>query len=328
MTHKTLSAVAGAVVLALGATSAVAAAGHGGPQGPHDYQLNIIGVEKGKKARMTNNDRRTIFVPLKSTKTGEYSKPNFNQDGVGVQTAIVDSKIWLVPGDSFSVCAGTGIDLAYGCNDSYLGNWSTMGYNEFGEEVAIIDQTRNGAVFQLPCNTNLNGEYWDSDGDGRIESNGDDAALDNLVSCNEAVDSDGNTVPYTGDTVPTANYEIWARSLGKPGGSAVVTTCATVDGELQCSLENVVMTRSTGKSTFADVTNQMSSLVIGYCLDSIYDAGDYLTCDDGDSMDGDVTDGDVDWTRIALFAGNTQDWFWNYDNNGLRLAQLRFYYVD
>jgi len=33
----------------------------------------------------------------------------------------------------------------------------------------------------------------------------------------------------------------------------------------------------------------------------------------------------VDWTRIALFAGNTQDWFWNYDNNGLRLAQLRFY---
>jgi len=44
----------------------------------------------------------------------------------------------------------------------------------------------------------------------------------------------------------------------------------------------------------------------------------------------DVTDpvigsGDVDWTRIALFAGNTQDWFWNFDNNGLRLAQLRFY---
>ncbi|MFZ8987383.1 MAG: hypothetical protein ACO21O_11190, partial [Steroidobacteraceae bacterium] len=193
MTHKIkLSAVAGAVVLALGAQGALAAAGHGGPQGPHDYQLNIIGVEKGKKARMTNNDRRTIFVPLKSTKTGQYSKPNFNEDGVGVQTAIVDSKIWLVPGDSFAVCDGNGFDMAYGCDDTYLGDWSTTVYTETGEAVALVD-TRIGAVFQLPCNTNLNGEYWDSNGNGIVGDAGD-AELRNLVSCNEAVDEYGNTV--------------------------------------------------------------------------------------------------------------------------------------
>jgi len=328
MTHKIkLSAVAGAVVLALGAQGAVAAGGHGGPQGSHDYQLNIIGVEKGKNARMTDSSRRTIFVPLKSEKTGQFSKPNFGTDGTTTQTAIVDSKIWLVPGDSFAVCDGNGFDMAYGCNDTYLGNWSTIGYNESGEEVPILE-TRNGAVFQLPCNTNLNGQYWDSDGDGQIESNGDDAALNNLVSCNEAVDEFGNTVEYTGPTVPTASYEIWARSLGKPGGSAVTTTCATVLGELQCSLENVVMTRDKGKSVFAEVTDQMTSLVIGYCLDDVIDAGSHYTCDDGDTTDGDLADGDVSWTRIALFAGNTQDWFWNYNNNGLRLAQLRFYNID
>ncbi|MFZ8984665.1 MAG: hypothetical protein ACO213_10340 [Steroidobacteraceae bacterium] len=329
MTHKIkLSAVAGAVVLALGAQGALAAAGHGGPQGPHDYQLNIIGVEKGKKARMTNNDRRTIFVPLKSTKTGQYSKPNFNEDGVGVQTAIVDSKIWLVPGDSFAVCDGNGFDMAYGCDDTYLGDWSTTVYTETGEAVALVD-TRIGAVFQLPCNTNLNGEYWDSDGDGKIESNGDDAELDNLVSCNEAVDEYGNTVVYEGPTVPDSSYEIWARALGKPGGSAVTTTCATVNGELQCSLENVVMTRTKGKSVFAEVTDQMTSLVIGYCMGDVIDAGDYYTCDDGNlETTDDLADGTVEWARIALFAGNTQDWFWNYDNNGLRLAQLRFYTID
>jgi hypothetical protein len=29
--------------------------------------------------------------------------------------------------------------------------------------------------------------------------------------------------------------------------------------------------------------------------------------------------------RVALFSGNFEDWFWQYDNKGLRLAQLRFY---
>ena len=123
----------------------------------------------------------------------------------------------------------------------------------------------------------------------------------------------------------TASYQVWARALGKPGGSAVNTTCATVQGELQCSLENVVLTRDRGKSVFTEVTDQLTSLVIGYCQDEIYtDADGTQYC----VLDADAPEfgsGDVDWTRIALFAGNTQDWFWNYDNNGLRLAQLRFY---
>ncbi len=326
MTHKIkLSAVAGAVVLALGAQGALA--GNGAPKGPHDYQLNIIGVEKGKKARMTDSNRKTIFVPLYSKTTGQYSKPNFGTDGTTTQTAIVDSKIWLVPGDSFKVCDGNGFDRAYGCDDTYLGNWSTIGYNEYGEEVAILEE-RAGAVFQLPCNNNLNGEFWDSNGNGVVGDSGD-AELTNMVGCNQAVDENGDTVAYEGDEVPSASYEIWARALGKPGGSAISTTCATVLGELQCSLENAVMTRTKGKSVFAEVTDQMSSMVIGYCQDDVVANVDgYYTCDDFDQTDGDLTDGEVTWTRIALFAGNTEDWFWNYNNDGLRLAQIRFYYVD
>ncbi|MDC1198782.1 hypothetical protein N8071_00195 [bacterium] len=173
----------------------------------------------------------------------------------------------------------------------------------------------------------FNGPVWDSDGDGVIEDNGDDAALDELVSCNEAVDEFGNSVPIdAADIVPTASYEVWARALGKPGGSAVTTTCATVHGELQCSLENVVFTRTKGKSVFTEVTDQLTSLVIGYCQDDVVEYQGDTLCVADDSVDpADYEVGDVDWTRIALFAGNTQDWFWNYDNNGLRLAQLRFY---
>ena len=322
---KTLisAAVATALVGAL-AAPAFAGEGNGAPSGPH-YNLNIIGVEKAKSAPMTGSNRHTIFVPLKSTKSGQYSKPNFDVTGTGVQTAIVDSKIWLVPGDSFQVCDGNGFDMAYGCDDTYLGDWQTITYDSAGNPIPVVSQ-RDGAVFQLPCNTNLNGMYWDSDGDGVIEDNGEDAELDELVSCNMAVDEFGNEVAVGEDfeLVPTASYQVWARALGKPGGSAVNTTCATVQGELQCSLENVVLTRDRGKSVFTEVTDQVTSLVIGYCQDDIVtiDGTEYCVADATDPVIG---SGDVDWTRIALFAGNTQDWFWNYDNNGLRLAQLRFY---
>ena len=229
-----------------------------------------------------------------------------------------------MPGDTFKVCDGNAFDYAYGCDDTYLGDWSTITYDSAGNPIPVVSD-RYGAVFQLPCNTNLNGERWDSDGDGVIEDT--DAALDELVSCNQAVDENGQIVdvPEDYEMVPTASYQVWARALGKPGGSAVSTTCATVQGELQCSLENVVMTRNSGKSVFADVTNQMTSLVIGYCLDEIYTDADGVQHCVEDATAPVYGSGDVDWTRIALFAGNTQDWFWNYDNNGLRLAQLRFY---
>jgi hypothetical protein len=292
----------------------LAQTGNGAPKGPH-YNLNILGVENAKKQPLTSSNRHSIFVALKSTKTGQKSVPNYDTSGTGVQTAIVDSKIWLVPGDSFKVCDGNGFDAANGCDDTYLGDWVTNGYDSDGNPI-LIDERRMGAVFQLPCNTNLNGQFWDSDGDGVVEDNGDDAELDELVRCNTAVDENGQEVPVDPDfdIVPTANYQVWARALGKPGGSAVSTTCATVQGELQCSLENMVLTRTTGKSIFTDVTDATTSLVIGYCQGTVSVVDNVSYCD-----------GNVTWTRIALFAGNTQDWFWNFDNNGLRLAQLRFY---
>jgi len=104
--------------------------------------------------------------------------------------------------------------------------------------------------------------------------------------------------------LPAGGYEIYARALGKPGGSATMTTCATgagddgvlgtADDEIVCSTENVLLVRATGKSSFTKVTDQLTSVV-------------------------------VDGTRISLFDAALYDYFWNYENRGLRLAQLRFY---
>lgn len=282
MTHKIkLSAVAGAVVLALGAQGAVA--GNGTPQGAHDYSLNIIGVEKGKKVNMTDSNRRTIFVPLRSSKTGT-SDCNYDSSGTCNTTELVNSKIWLVQGDSFAVCDGNGFDEAYSCTDSDVPmTQRSITYNADGEQVAVLS-TKIGATFQLPCNVNIPNDQ------------------EVLQACDPSA--------------AYADYSVYVRGLGKPGGRADINTCAYYDTdtgtELLCSLETAVVSRSSGKSTFADVTNEMTSVVWGECLGDIHTETNECL-------------GTVKTYRTALFSGEMYDFFWNYNNQGLRLAQFRFY---
>jgi hypothetical protein len=113
------------------------------------------------------------------------------------------------------------------------------------------------------------------------------------------------TDPECLNTDPTfQEYLVFARALGAPGGSATITTCATdpVTLEVVCSTgENVLLVRSTGRSRFRNVTRELTTL----CLDTDLDG----VCD----------------TRVPIFGDGFQGFFWDYDNLGLRLAQLRFY---
>ncbi|OGG04799.1 hypothetical protein A2Z33_05820 [Candidatus Gottesmanbacteria bacterium RBG_16_52_11] len=100
-------------------------------------------------------------------------------------------------------------------------------------------------------------------------------------------------------------YSVYARALGKPGGKSTTTTCATdpVTGEIYCSVYSMVLIREKGKSSFSNVSQQL--LYIYYDLN-----------------------GDGKPERYNLFNEALQDYFWSYDNNGLKLAQLRFYDVS
>jgi hypothetical protein len=99
-------------------------------------------------------------------------------------------------------------------------------------------------------------------------------------------------------------YSVFTRALGKPGGSSTMTTCATdpATGDEYCSIYSSVSVRTKGKSTFTNVSRE---LLYAYV-----------------DLDG---DGSVE--RYPLFDDALEDYFWDYDNQGLKLLQMRFYPV-
>lgn len=110
--------------------------------------------------------------------------------------------------------------------------------------------------------------------------------------------------PYPG-TATTATYSIYVRALGKPGGSSTLTS-GFVDeyGTYWYSLENVTMTRNKGRSVFSDKTLELTTIYV------------------------DITDDGINNPqRYNIFDNDLYDYFWNYDNNGMKLLQLRMYAV-
>jgi len=230
------------VAVLLGLALAVPAFGGGiNLSGPH-YNLNIIGVDNPKTAYLTDSNRHTIFVALGS------------KDGAPTR-----SNIWLTPGD-FTVCDGNAFDQAYDCSGAAISG-------------------KLGAVFRLPCDTNI------STPDG----------------CTDAA---GNPLPSI------LNYTVWVRALGQQGGHATMTLCAedpANPGVQLCNTgSNVVSSgilTAHAKKTFTNVTSQLTVLHNVCFLDS-----GVFTCED-----------------VSLFSDGLINFVWEYDNNGLKLAQFRFY---
>lgn len=106
------------------------------------------------------------------------------------------------------------------------------------------------------------------------------------------------------DDNSSTSYQVWVALMGKPGGGMTLTTCKDTnkDGiEDECSTEQVVRVRATGKPNWSNVTKELLTV----CLDTDSDG----TCD----------------TRELMFDDSTAQYLWTYDNYGNRIAQLRFY---
>jgi hypothetical protein len=176
----------------------------------------------------------------------------------------------------------------------------------------IKDFVRINKIFLYPGDFQvLDGNACDSDGAAfQLPRNGTPAAgLDGVLGTAD-------------DVLNGAVYEIYLRELGKPQGNpndqSFLTTCGisagedgisdNTDDEIVCSSEQVVMFRDKGQPKAQNVTMQLTTLVVQVDTDA---------------------DGIADTTtRIPIFDPLLYQYFWDYDNNGLRLVQLRFYLIN
>lgn len=128
---------------------------------------------------------------------------------------------------------------------------------------------------------------------GVLDANGTDGVAKFQLP-NPDADNDGIT-----------SYSVFARPLGTPGGTSTTTTCATdpLTGLVVCSNASYVAVRTSGKTSFTNVSNQLL----------------YVYSD---------LDGDGVAERYPLFDDRLEDYFWQYENTGLKLLQLRFYPIS
>ena len=108
--------------------------------------------------------------------------------------------------------------------------------------------------------------------------------------------------PYPGTTTDAA-YRIYVRALGKPGGFMGMTTGFTDENGVNWySIESVNLTRTKGAEKFTDKTLELTTIYV------------------------DMTDDGIDNpVRMNLFDNGLYGYFWDYDNSGLKLLQMRIY---
>jgi hypothetical protein len=116
----------------------------------------------------------------------------------------------------------------------------------------------------------------------------------------------------------SSTYVAYARALGSPKGNptGTITTCAVddmgtvdpADDEIVCSTADNVLTLSRTKGGAPKFTNATDELLF-LCAD-LDDSG---TCSQNE--------------KVQLFDARYYSYFWDYDNNGLRLVQIRLYPV-
>jgi hypothetical protein len=127
-----------------------------------------------------------------------------------------------------------------------------------------------------------------------------------------------------------SNYSVFIRALGTPGGKASIMTCATLTdlfepwienktlkqlltplpGDTVCSVEQVtsdILVRNSNKPKFINVTAELLTIVLAVTVD--------------------VEDGpdETFYVRIPIFDPMLEGEYWQYDNEGLKNCEIRFY---
>ena len=146
-----------------------------------------------------------------------------------------------------------------------------------------------------------------------------------------ATDGDGALIavpdPCAGNDILdgcTPRYSVWARA--RAGGSATLTTCGTEEEPFDdtqdtwCGSNGITLYPNKGRKA-QDVSSNLLYMTI--VVDDALDP-ELAGCIDNGS---DATDGLPDQYNVYLFDRCFENYFWNFDNNGLKNLELRFYWA-
>lgn len=128
---------------------------------------------------------------------------------------------------------------------------------------------------------------------------------------------------YTNGCTDLLSFDVYAVGLGKPGGAAIVTAECTYNLD-------VVDTNGTAGLECED-TLLMGSFEISRIKGkpqpvNITDIFRATGCLDMGGLEGVCDTGDLEFRNLWIFnIEQLVDYMWDYDNNGLKLMQLRFY---
>jgi hypothetical protein len=124
-----------------------------------------------------------------------------------------------------------------------------------------------------------------------------------VLNDNATVNPPGALFQLPGPTTSgTFTYSVWARVVGTPGGSGIITPTFTVDGMTIASTNTYIPVPHKAKSTFQNVTSKLLFIT-------------YQT----------TIGGVVTTVTVPIFSNPLANYLWSYNNQGLKTLQLRFY---
>ena len=186
--------------------------------------------------------------------------------------------------------AGNGAPSGSHYNLNIIGMSKDKNADMTGSNGHVIFVNLDGNTKIMLCESGVGGACTDVDGFQVLDADGTDGVASFALPNPDPTNSG------------TTTYSVFARALGKPGGSSKTTTCATdpTTGETVCSVITLELKRTKGQSVFQNVSKYLLYIYVDLNGDGVLE-------------------------RYNLFNDKLQDYFWSYDNTGLRIAQFRFY---
>ena len=123
------------------------------------------------------------------------------------------------------------------------------------------------------------------------------------ISDNNCIDGQAAfALPSVQTKSGNSGYMVYVKTLGKPKGSSATLLCTSdvTSSNNQCATQSMVLFKNSGRTRLSNVTNTLLTVYVDTNSDGVFES-------------------------YNIFDSAMQNYFWSYDNNGMKVAQLWFY---